>query len=377
MNSDFPRQKLCEMVARFGGSVSDDPRRCAGLLKDFSPGYRREVAALVGVLNVRGTEELISASESIPQEVLVGRLALKLEKDLGIDRDLARWAVTSWGLALGRFSEDTATGNREQQEEQVRQEQEQKQREQERVRSQQEKEARRKDAELRRIESERQRLEQEAKRNDDERRRLEEELKKKQDKQLKQKAIDPSDIEKEKKRKQRLVGSIAVGAVLLVGGSVTAWNKWQAAEKARQEAILQAEIEKRKLEEEKRQAELQLQQERQRFALQEQARQRQLQEQRQREIELQRQRASLDKQRPPQETPWSPYSQWEVERQRQQQAQIERQRQQQAQFDRQRQAQMEQQRRMEEEQQRRAQAQQQQQAQRVLEELLRNIPRRR
>jgi hypothetical protein len=108
MISDVPRQKLCEIVGRFGKSVADDPRRCEGLLRDFCGGYRREIHALVNALKEKTVEELLSASDGVPQEVLAARLAKRLEDFRGLDKELAYWAVVSWGVALERFSLDEA-----------------------------------------------------------------------------------------------------------------------------------------------------------------------------------------------------------------------------------------------------------------------------
>ncbi|MGB7950362.1 MAG: hypothetical protein WCH75_21960, partial [Candidatus Binatia bacterium] len=99
MISDIPRQKLCEIVVRYSRSVCDDPRRCEGLLRDFCGGYRREIFALVNALRERITEDLLATSEGVPQEILLARLAKRLEDHRGHDQELARWAVESWGVA--------------------------------------------------------------------------------------------------------------------------------------------------------------------------------------------------------------------------------------------------------------------------------------
>lgn len=104
MISEIPRSKLCEIIRRFGKETAEDPRKCEGLLRDFCGGYKREIHALVNALREKTAEELIAASDGLPHEVLVARLAQRLEDIRGLDRELAQWAVISWGIALGRFA---------------------------------------------------------------------------------------------------------------------------------------------------------------------------------------------------------------------------------------------------------------------------------
>lgn len=102
--NDLPRQKLCEIVARHGRSIADQPRRCEGLLRDYCGGYRREIAALVSALEERVAADLLAASAGMPREVLLTRLAQRLHDNLAMDERAARWAVNSWALALGVIS---------------------------------------------------------------------------------------------------------------------------------------------------------------------------------------------------------------------------------------------------------------------------------
>jgi hypothetical protein len=139
--------------------VADDPRKCEGLLRDFCGGYRREIHALINALREKTAEELLSASaDRVPQEVLAARLARRLEDFRGLDRELAYWAVVSWGLALGRFSPDEVDSRR-------KAEEDLREKEQERLRLQQQQEAKRRQDELRRIDEERRRLAEEDEEN--------------------------------------------------------------------------------------------------------------------------------------------------------------------------------------------------------------------
>ncbi|MBA3440311.1 MAG: right-handed parallel beta-helix repeat-containing protein [Pyrinomonadaceae bacterium] len=97
---NLPRQKLCEIVSRYGRSVASDARRCEGLLRDYCGTYRREIAVLVAALEERIAADLLAANAGLPREVLLNKLAQRLHDNLAIDKHAARWAVGSWALAL-------------------------------------------------------------------------------------------------------------------------------------------------------------------------------------------------------------------------------------------------------------------------------------
>ena len=99
--NDLPRQKLRELIVQYGRSLCDDPRRCEALLKDYCGQYKREIFVLVNALKNRVAEELINASAGVPPALLLGRLIQRLEDELGLAENAARWAVESWALALG------------------------------------------------------------------------------------------------------------------------------------------------------------------------------------------------------------------------------------------------------------------------------------
>lgn len=102
--NNLPRQKLCEIVNRFGHSISGEPRRCEGLLRDYCGTFRREIAVLVAALEERVAADLLAANAGLPREVLFIRLAQRLHDNLAMDEGAARWAVGSWALALGVIS---------------------------------------------------------------------------------------------------------------------------------------------------------------------------------------------------------------------------------------------------------------------------------
>jgi hypothetical protein len=106
--NDFTRQKLREIILQYGRSLCDDPRRCEALLRDFCGQYRQEVSVLVSALKERVAEDLLASPNSVPSAILLARLTKRLQDDLGLTQEAARWAVESWALALGVISEADA-----------------------------------------------------------------------------------------------------------------------------------------------------------------------------------------------------------------------------------------------------------------------------
>lgn len=95
------RDKLCRMVARFGAVVIDDARRCEALLKDFCPQDKREVHVLLAAVREQVAADLIAPSIKQKPTAAIGRLTKRLEDNLGLSADAARWSVESWAVALG------------------------------------------------------------------------------------------------------------------------------------------------------------------------------------------------------------------------------------------------------------------------------------
>ena len=99
------RQKLIELVERFGGGVCDDPRRCEALLRDLcGDQHQREVFVLVAAVRNREAAELAAVGGGVPKEVLLARLSARLHRNCGFTEDLARWSVESWALALDKIT---------------------------------------------------------------------------------------------------------------------------------------------------------------------------------------------------------------------------------------------------------------------------------
>lgn len=107
--SDIARKSLCDLIARYGSAVSEDPQRCRALLSDYCPDERKEIRALVLAAETRVTVEIRSAQGNIPATLLIPRLAKRLHDQEGLAADLAGWAVESWALALGLIGPDDTT----------------------------------------------------------------------------------------------------------------------------------------------------------------------------------------------------------------------------------------------------------------------------
>ncbi|HEX8556652.1 MAG TPA: hypothetical protein VF668_01045 [Pyrinomonadaceae bacterium] len=99
--NDAARRTLRELIAGRGTGLCSDARRCEGLLRDLCGEHRREINILVGALRERVPLDLLAAKNSVPTYLLVARLAKRLEEQLALTEDAARWAVDSWALALG------------------------------------------------------------------------------------------------------------------------------------------------------------------------------------------------------------------------------------------------------------------------------------
>ena len=100
-----PRRTLRELIARHGPGLCSDARRCEGLLRDLCGEHRREINILVGALRERVPLDLLAARNSVPVNLLLTRLAKRLEDQLALTKEASRWAVDTWALALGVVSD--------------------------------------------------------------------------------------------------------------------------------------------------------------------------------------------------------------------------------------------------------------------------------
>lgn len=100
--NNLPRQKLLEIIKRYGPALVNEPRRCAGLMRDYFPAHRREIAVLTLALEERVPAELLAAGNSqTPLRALLQRLARRLHDNVAMEQQAALWTVHTWALALG------------------------------------------------------------------------------------------------------------------------------------------------------------------------------------------------------------------------------------------------------------------------------------
>ena len=97
---------LRRIVGKYGNDLGGNARRCEGLLKDLCGAYRREISVLTNAIEERIPLDLLAAGNSMPRELLLTRLAKRLEDNLGLTIEASRWAVDSWALALGVLTDD-------------------------------------------------------------------------------------------------------------------------------------------------------------------------------------------------------------------------------------------------------------------------------
>ena len=105
------REKLSRILAVYGTDLLD-ARRCEALLRDLCPQDKRELHVLLGALREQVPADLASPAMRQTAASAVGRLAKRLEDNLGLAKEPARWAVESWALALGVATEQQLTAAR-------------------------------------------------------------------------------------------------------------------------------------------------------------------------------------------------------------------------------------------------------------------------
>ena len=106
--NDLPRQKLHELIAEHGLSLCDDPRRVEAMLKDLCGQHKREINVLVTAMKERVVEDLRNSQATAPTSILLPRLAKRLHDNLGMEKEVAAWAVESWAWVLGFLNNPTS-----------------------------------------------------------------------------------------------------------------------------------------------------------------------------------------------------------------------------------------------------------------------------
>ena len=110
--NDEVREVLKALVAQYGQELCTDRQRVEGLLRDYCGQHRREIAVLVSTVREGVAQELRGAPGTSVDSLVFHRLVQKLDYNVGIAEDYARWAVTTWAEALGRHAPAQPAGGR-------------------------------------------------------------------------------------------------------------------------------------------------------------------------------------------------------------------------------------------------------------------------
>lgn len=100
----LPRQTLITLIAEHGVALINDPRRVEAYLRDLCGVYKREIFVLVNALKC-GLADDLRASPGIPREILLPRLARRLEDEMALLDEVAWWVAETWLLAFDTFTE--------------------------------------------------------------------------------------------------------------------------------------------------------------------------------------------------------------------------------------------------------------------------------
>jgi hypothetical protein len=98
---NLPRLKLRELLATYGRSLCDEPKRCEGLLRDLCGEHKLEINLLMDAVRERVPADLLAASTGVSATMMLTRLRTRMQDELGLSEAAARWAVYSWAFALG------------------------------------------------------------------------------------------------------------------------------------------------------------------------------------------------------------------------------------------------------------------------------------
>ena len=103
---DIPRQKLRAIVSAHGRAVCQDSQRMNGLLTEVCPEHPREVEVLSQALDELQSDDAFVSLGERPWKAVANQLVEGLVDRHSQTEDEARWAATSWGIALGEITPD-------------------------------------------------------------------------------------------------------------------------------------------------------------------------------------------------------------------------------------------------------------------------------
>ncbi len=95
-----PREKLRQIIERYGPDVSLDARRCEAFLRDLCGDFRKEIFVLTSAAR-EGIPQALRATIGMPISALLAFHSKQMHENLGISEDLCTWAVETWAFALG------------------------------------------------------------------------------------------------------------------------------------------------------------------------------------------------------------------------------------------------------------------------------------
>jgi len=98
---DLPRTILKDLVQRYGESIAQDPFRCEALLRDTCGACGREIFVLVSAVRQHVPLDLLAPRHNLPLSLMKGFMIKRLQDELGLSDEAARWAVETWADALG------------------------------------------------------------------------------------------------------------------------------------------------------------------------------------------------------------------------------------------------------------------------------------
>jgi len=97
---DLPRTILKDLVHRYGTSLAQDPFRCEALLRDTCGTCSREIFVIVSAVRQHVPIDLLAPRHNLPLSLMKGFMMKRLQDELGLSDESARWAVETWAEAL-------------------------------------------------------------------------------------------------------------------------------------------------------------------------------------------------------------------------------------------------------------------------------------
>jgi hypothetical protein len=103
MLNEQPRKVLEMIVARYGVSICEEPKRFEKMLRDLCPEHKLEVGLLLIALKENVVEDLLHPPQNVSTELILKSLSYRLQKNCGTAAYFADWAIKSWMKALQAF----------------------------------------------------------------------------------------------------------------------------------------------------------------------------------------------------------------------------------------------------------------------------------